>query len=116
MLVTGVAALWLVRGYIAWAILGLILGYVCLPMQRKLVGWKIKPVIAASLVMTLVTLAIAIPIVALAFSVAQDVGRIVANIQANGLPSYLHAGLAQVLPEAMATSIAEDLGQKIPAF
>lgn len=116
MFVTGIAALWLVRGFVAWAILGLILGYVCLPIQRKLVGWKIKPVLAAALVMTIVTLAIAVPVGALAFSVAGDVSRLVASIQQNGLPSYLHAGLAKVMPESMANSLAEDLGQKIPAF
>lgn len=116
MFVTGIAAIWLVRGFVAWAILGLLLGYICLPVQRRLVGWKVKPVIAAALVMTLVTLAIAVPVGALAYSVAGDVTRLLADVQANGLPSYLHAGLVKVMPESMANSLADDLGQKIPEF
>jgi predicted PurR-regulated permease PerM len=116
MFVTGIAALWLVRGFVAWAVLGLLLGYICLPMQRRLVGWKLKPVLAAALVMTLVTLAIAIPIGLLVASVASDVARIAADVQANGFPSYLHAGLVKVMPEEMATTLAEDLGRKIPEY
>lgn len=116
MFVTGIVSLFLIRGYVAWAILGLILGYVCLPVQRKLVSWKIKPVLAATLVMTLVVLAVAVPVIALVYSVAGDISRLAANIQENGLPSYLHAGLAKLMPEGLANSLAEDLGQKIPEF
>ena len=114
MLVSGVAALWLVRSYLAWAIIGLILGYVCLPMQRRLVSWKVNPTAAAALVMTLVTLAIAIPVAALAYSVAGDVARLAASIQENGLPSFLHGILVKIVPESTANSLAETLGARIP--
>lgn len=116
MLVSGVAALWLTRDYVGWGVLGLLLGYVCLPLQKRLERARWKPVLAASLVMALVTLAVVVPLAALVWSVAGDVARLAAQVQADGLPSYLRAGLAKIVPDPVAASISDELGSKIPAF
>lgn len=116
MAVTGLVAFWLVRGYVAWAIVGLILGYVCLPLQRKLAARTKRPVLSASLVVTLVVLIVTLPLALLVYSVASDVSSLVGNIHDNGLPAFLQGALVKVLPDEMAASLSVDIAQRLPGI
>lgn len=115
MFVAGIFALWLVRGYVAWAALGLLLGYICLPLNKritKMVGGRKE--MGAVITLTVAILAVVIPLGILAWSIASDVTAIVARISADGFPAYLQSGLERFLSPEAARNLSEIIATKLP--
>ena len=117
MFVAGIFALWLVRGYVAWAVLGLLLGYICLPLNARItrmVGGRKG--LGATITLILAILAVVVPLGILVWSIAGDVGRIIDNISTNGLPSFIQSILVKFLPDQTARDLSAQAAQKIPDF
>ena len=117
MLVAGVVALWLVRGFVAWAVLGLLLGYICLPLHRRVMKWVGgRKEVSAMIVLTVAVLAVVVPIGVLIWSVTGDVTRLVGNIQERGLDNFLEGIFVKVMPEGQAHDLAAKAAIGIPDF
>jgi predicted PurR-regulated permease PerM len=115
MFIAGVFVLWLVRGYVAWAALGLLLGYICLPLNKRItrmVGGRKEMGAVVTLIVAI--LAVVIPLGILIWSIAGDVTRIVGQISADGFPAYLQGGLVKFLPPDAAKNIADQIAAKLP--
>lgn len=115
MLVAGVVALWLMRGFLAWAVLGLLLGYICLPLQTRMTRWVGgRTNLAAMLVLTIAVLAVVIPIVVLIWSITGDITRIVDNISARGLDKFLEGIFLKFMSPGQAHDFAAKAAVGLP--
>jgi predicted PurR-regulated permease PerM len=114
LLIAGLFVLYLVRGFVAWAVLGLLLGYICLPLQRRMERFIKSKEVAAIAVLVVAILIVVVPLGFLVWSVAGDISRIATSISDKGLDVFLAGILVKVVPPDTASSIAASAAQKIP--
>ncbi|MHB8605486.1 MAG: AI-2E family transporter [Thermoplasmatota archaeon] len=111
--ISGVIAIYIVRDYVAWAILGLILGYVLIPAHERLTKALGTSGRAAGVLVVGVAVGLIAIFAILIYSVAKDISRLVDTVSTQGLGPFIDGALAKVLPPAQAASVSATLADKI---